>query len=96
MSDACREWRGEVAALALGRLQPDERARVLAHTDSCADCRAELNLLEHLSRAMTHADATRLATAEVAGKTFKVNGNPLTISSIKLAPAPEKDTKTFS
>ena len=60
MSDACREWRGEIAALALGRLQPDERARVLAHTDGCADCRAELSMLEHLSRAMTHADATRL------------------------------------
>ena len=60
MSDACREWRGEIGAFALGRLQPDERARVLAHTDVCVDCRAELNMLEHLSRAMTHADATRL------------------------------------
>ena len=60
MSDACREWRGEIGALALGRLQPDERARVLAHTDACADCRAELNMPEHLRRAMAHADATRL------------------------------------
>ena len=60
MSDACREWRGEIAALALGRLAPEERARVFAHADGCADCRAELNLLEHLSRAMANADATRL------------------------------------
>jgi putative zinc finger protein len=60
MSDACREWRGDIAAMALDRLPPDERARVLAHVDSCADCRAELRMLEHLGRAMTHADATRL------------------------------------
>ena len=60
MSDACREWRGDVAALALGRLLPDERVRVVAHCDACADCRAELVMLEHLGRAMTHADATRL------------------------------------
>ena len=45
--------------MALDRLQPDERARTLAHVDSCASCRAELTMLEHLSRAMTHADATR-------------------------------------
>jgi anti-sigma factor RsiW len=60
MSDACREWRGDIAALALGRLLPDERVRVVAHCDACADCRAELVMLEHLGRAMTHADATRL------------------------------------
>ena len=60
MNDACREWRGDIAGLALDRLRPDERARALAHVDSCADCRAELAVLEHLSRAMTHADATRL------------------------------------
>jgi Anti-sigma-K factor rskA len=60
MSDACREWRGDIAALALGRLRADERPRVIAHTDSCADCRSELTMLEHLGRAMAHADATRL------------------------------------
>jgi hypothetical protein len=60
MSNACREWRGDIAALAIDRLAPDDRARVLAHVDSCADCRTELTMLEHLSRAMTHADATRL------------------------------------
>jgi hypothetical protein len=60
MSDACREWRGDIAALALGRLPPDKRARALAHADACADCRSELAELEHLRRAMAHADATRL------------------------------------
>jgi transposase InsO family protein len=60
MSEACREWRGDVAALALDRLRADERARTLAHVDSCADCRAELTVLQNLSRAMIHADATRL------------------------------------
>jgi anti-sigma-K factor RskA len=60
MSDACREWRGDVAALVLGRLTPGERARVMAHVDACADCRTELTMLEQLSRAMAHADATHL------------------------------------
>jgi hypothetical protein len=60
MSEACREWRGDIAAMALDRLQPDERARTLAHVDSCVSCRAELTMLQNLSRAMTHADATRL------------------------------------
>ncbi|MEO8693375.1 MAG: anti-sigma factor [Acidimicrobiales bacterium] len=60
MSDACREWRGDLAAMAINRLQPDERARVLAHTDGCANCRSELTMFEHLGRAMAHADATRL------------------------------------
>jgi hypothetical protein len=60
MSDACREWRGDIAAMALDRLPSDEQPRVLAHVDSCADCRAELAVLQHLGRAMTHADATRL------------------------------------
>jgi hypothetical protein len=60
MNDGCRQWRGDIAALALDRLHPDERTRVLAHVDACDGCRAELTMLEHLSRAMTHADATRL------------------------------------
>lgn len=37
---------------------------------------------------LSYDDATRLATKEVAGKAFKVNGKPLTIESIKLSPAP--------
>lgn len=37
---------------------------------------------------LPYADATRLATKEVAGKTFRVNGKPLTIASIALSPAP--------
>jgi Domain of unknown function (DUF4403) len=36
---------------------------------------------------LPYGDASRLATREVAGKTFKVNGKPLTIESIKLSPA---------
>jgi hypothetical protein len=60
MSEPCREWRGDIAGLALDRLQPDERARALAHVDSCAGCRGELTVLQNLSRAMADADATRL------------------------------------
>jgi transposase InsO family protein len=60
MSEACREWRGDIAALALDRLPTGERARALAHVDSCAGCRGELTVLQNLTRAMVHADATRL------------------------------------
>jgi hypothetical protein len=60
MSDACREWRGEIAALALGRLTPEQRARVVAHADACEDCRSELAELEQVTRAVALADASRL------------------------------------
>jgi hypothetical protein len=36
---------------------------------------------------LSYDDATRLASAEVAGKKYNVNGRPLTIESIKLSPA---------
>ena len=60
MSEACREWRGDIAAVALDRLPADERTRALAHVDSCVGCRTELTVLQNLTRAMIHADATRL------------------------------------
>jgi hypothetical protein len=35
-----------------------------------------------------YEEASRLATRDFAGKTYKVNGRPLTVESIRLAPAP--------
>jgi hypothetical protein len=37
---------------------------------------------------LSYDDASRFATREVTGQTFKVNGRPLTIQSIQLLPAP--------
>ena len=37
---------------------------------------------------LSYDDASRFATKEVTGQTFKVNGKPLTIESIHLLPAP--------
>lgn len=36
---------------------------------------------------LSYEDASRLATKELAGKTYKVNGRPLSIESLKLMPA---------
>ena len=36
---------------------------------------------------LPYEDASRLATKEIAGKSFKVNGKPLAIESVKLLPA---------
>lgn len=37
---------------------------------------------------ISYEEASRLATRDYAGKTYKVNGRPLTVESIRLAPAP--------
>lgn len=37
---------------------------------------------------LSYGDASRLATKELAGKTYKVGGKPLSIESLKLLPAP--------
>ena len=39
-ADACREWRGALAAAALGRIDPAEAIALQAHLDGCAACRA--------------------------------------------------------
>jgi hypothetical protein len=38
---------------------------------------------------LSYDDASRLATRDFAGKTYKVNGKPLIVESIRLAPAPD-------
>lgn len=38
---------------------------------------------------LSYEDATQLATREVAGRTFRVNGRPLAIETIRLLPAPD-------
>lgn len=58
-AEPCRDRRGDVAALALGHLDPDAAARTLAHIDGCSACRAALGELERMARALATADPDR-------------------------------------
>jgi anti-sigma factor RsiW len=62
-AEPCRHWRGDVAAFALGRLDPDEVVRLQAHLDGCATCRAALDELRRTARALPLADPARLNVA---------------------------------
>src|SRR4051812_8058293 len=59
----CRDWRELLGAYALGQLEGDERAGVEAHLEGCAQCRAELALLEPVARMLPHADPARFESA---------------------------------
>jgi hypothetical protein len=59
----CRDWRELLGVYALGQLGGDERAGLEAHLDGCAQCRAELALLEPVARMLPHADPERFESA---------------------------------
>jgi hypothetical protein len=58
MSESCREWRGDLAAAALGNLDPNDELRLQAHLDGCAACREELQEISQVARALPAADTT--------------------------------------
>jgi hypothetical protein len=58
MSESCREWRGDLAAAALGNLDPNDELRLQAHLDGCAACREELHEISQVARALPAADTT--------------------------------------
>jgi hypothetical protein len=60
MGDACREWRGSLAASALGRIDAAEAIALRAHLDGCQLCRSELEELSAVAHALPLADAARL------------------------------------
>ncbi|PRY48795.1 anti-sigma factor RsiW [Geodermatophilus tzadiensis] len=60
MRDEHRELRELLGALALGHLEPAEAARVRAHLDGCADCRAELAELAPLAARLAAVDPDAL------------------------------------
>jgi hypothetical protein len=66
MSESCRDWRGDLAALALGRLDDDARVALQAHLDGCAACRAELAELRAVAHALPLADGERVTAAATA------------------------------
>lgn len=55
-ADACREWRSELAAAAIGRIDETMRPRLDAHLDACGACRAELLELERAAELVARAD----------------------------------------
>lgn len=59
----CRDWRELLGVYALGRLEGDERAGLEAHLEGCAQCRAELALLQPVARMLPHADPERFESA---------------------------------
>jgi anti-sigma-K factor RskA len=64
-TEACRDWRGDLAIEALGRLEAPERAALHAHIDGCADCRAALTELSSVAGALDLADPSRIGETEV-------------------------------
>ena len=61
MSDACREWRGDLAATAAGRPDPETQPGLQAHLDGCPHCREELGELQRVAASLHLVDAERLA-----------------------------------
>jgi hypothetical protein len=59
----CRDWRELLGVYALGQLDGDERAGLEAHLEGCAQCQAELALLEPVARMLPHADPERFESA---------------------------------
>jgi anti-sigma-K factor RskA len=64
-TEACRDWRGDLAIEALGQLDGPARAALHAHVDGCADCRAVLVELTSVADALDLADASRIGETDV-------------------------------
>jgi hypothetical protein len=62
-ADTCRGWRENLGALLLDQLDDDERAATEAHLAGCTTCRAELDLLAPVARALPLADPEQLGPA---------------------------------
>jgi Anti-sigma-K factor rskA/Putative zinc-finger len=59
-SDACRELRGTLGAVALGNADASETLALRAHLDGCAECRAELRELTSVAAALPLVDPARI------------------------------------
>jgi anti-sigma-K factor RskA len=64
-TEACRDWRGDLAMEALGRLDGPARAALHAHIDACADCHAVLAELTAVASALDLADVGRIGDPDV-------------------------------
>jgi anti-sigma factor RsiW len=59
--EGCRDWRERIGALALGQIEPGERAATEAHLEACPACRAEAQALAPVAALLSRADPDRLA-----------------------------------
>jgi anti-sigma-K factor RskA len=64
-ADACREWRGLLAAAALDRSDATDEVALRAHLDGCASCRAELRELTAVAKSLPLADPSRVSAEGV-------------------------------
>jgi anti-sigma factor RsiW len=62
-ADDHRIWRERLGALALGQLDPEERAATEAHLEGCPECRAEAEALAPVAAVLRRADPARLSPA---------------------------------
>lgn len=58
----CRDYHSLLGMHVLGRLPEAETAPLLAHTDGCPACRAELESLDQVAGALGHANPDRVAS----------------------------------
>jgi len=56
----CDHWRGLLAMRVVGQLDPEDRTALEAHLEGCAECRAEADDLESLTKALPLADPAHL------------------------------------
>jgi putative zinc finger protein len=59
-TEGCRAWRERIGALALGQLEPAERAATDAHLEGCRACQADAEALAAVATLLSRADPERL------------------------------------
>jgi anti-sigma factor RsiW len=69
MNEACRPFREQLGAMALGHLSDEEATAVRAHLDGCAECRAEFRALREVTEVLPLADPARLGEPSAAPPT---------------------------
>jgi hypothetical protein len=65
MTDACPQYRGDLAMAAVGRLGRSERRILLNHSASCAGCRTVLSELEGTAGLLALVDPARLTDSSL-------------------------------
>ena len=95
MSDACREWRGELAATAAGRPDPDKHPALVAHLDGCVHCREELAELERVAATLRLVDPDRLSNPPHPPATL-ANDVVTAVASVRREPAQRSRWRTVA
>jgi anti-sigma-K factor RskA len=62
VTEACQDWRGDLAMAAIDRLDPQGRAALATHLEGCTTCRRELGQLQETTQMLALVDPVRLPT----------------------------------